>query len=725
MQDRQTELTYHPRDLLSLDGMERVLCVAPHPDDEVFGCGGLLAALVQRGCSVHVVILTCGQQGTADRLDGDTAALGATRREESLRAAAELGTPPPVFLGLQDRGVRHDAALVEALAQCISSHNPQLLLLPSLSEPHPDHQATALAGLAAAQEAPSALHTVLFYECGAPLHANVHFPFDDVAERKWSAVRCFTSQLALEDYEPHIRALARLRAFGLRPPCTQAESFFRVNLQAVRQQGALAALPQWPWVRERLGLANDPAQRPLVSVLIRSMNRDCLPEALASVALQTYTHLEVVVVNASGGAHRSLDFLPASLPWRIVQEESEGGTGAPGGEVPAVPCGRARAANLALAAAQGRYALFLDDDDLLQPQHLERLVQVLHAHPQAAGAYAGVRVETLDGDHLRDYDLPWSRARLQGVNFLPIHAVLFRLDPVRQRELRFDEQLPVLEDWDFWLQLTEEADLVHCPGVSALYRQGLGQSAVGDAQHPHHWRVWHRRLLLQRVQALGFEALADTLVWHAVELDRVQSDHARQAAEHHAAVVQLQQVQAALVEVREHAAQSEAARLAVQHQLEAFGRETQAALAAKESALQLIAAQAAQQAAQRELQAQTFAAQAGAELDALQARLQALASEHLLQLQSREAELQQFAQQSRQALDAKEAELQRQAAEAASTLTARQAAFQQEAERLAQRVADLQSQVAQGQAELRSVYASRSWRWTAWLRRGARPVALP
>jgi uncharacterized protein YlxW (UPF0749 family) len=94
-------------------------------------------------------------------------------------------------------------------------------------------------------------------------------------------------------------------------------------------------------------------------------------------------------------------------------------------------------------------------------------------------------------------------------------------------------------------------------------------------------------------------------------------------------------------------------------------------------------------------------------------------------LQSREAELQQFAQQSRQALDAKEAELQRQAAEAASTLTARQAAFQQEAERLAQRVADLQSQVAQGQAELRSVYASRSWRWTAWLRRGARPVALP
>jgi LmbE family N-acetylglucosaminyl deacetylase len=718
MQDRQTELTYHPRDLLSLDGVERVLCVAPHPDDEVFGCGGLLAALAQRGCSVHVVILTCGQQGAADRAGGDATVLGATRREESLRAAAELGIPPPVFLGLQDRSVRHDAALVESLSQCISSHSPQLLLLPSLSEPHPDHQATALAGLAAAQEATSALHTVLFYECGAPLHANVHFPFDDVAERKWSAVRCFTSQLALEDYEPHTRALARLRAFGLRPPCTLAESFFRVNLQAVRQQGALAALPQWPWVRERLGLANDPAQRPLVSVLIRSMNRDCLPDALASVALQTYTHLEVVVVNASGGAHRPLDFLPASLPWRIVQAGPESGAGVVGSAEPAVPCGRARAANLALSAARGRYALFLDDDDLLQPQHLERLVALLHAHPQAAGAYAGVRVETLDGGHLRDYDLPWSRARLQGVNFLPIHAVLFRMDTVRQRELRFDEQLPVLEDWDFWLQLTEEADLVHCPGVSAVYRQGLGQSAVGDAQHPHHWRIWHRRLLLQRVQALGHDILADTLAWHAVELDRSQSDHARQAAKHQAAVVQLQQVQGALVEARELATQSEAARLAVQHQLEAFGRETQAALAAKESALQLVAAQAAQQAAERELSAQQFAAQAQSALDAKEAELQRIGQQTRLALDAKEAELQRIGQEARLALDAKEAELQRQAAESASTLAARQAAFQQEAERMAQQVADLQVQVAQGQAELRSVYTSRSWRWTAWLRRG-------
>jgi LmbE family N-acetylglucosaminyl deacetylase/GT2 family glycosyltransferase len=769
MQDRQTELIFHPRDLLSLDGVDRVLCVAPHPDDEVFGCGGLLAAWVDRGCAVHTLILTCGQQDQSAQAAGEGADLAAQRRQESVRAAAELGTPAPSFLDLPDRTLRYDTALVAALSQAIAQHAPQLLLLPSLSEPHPDHQAAALAGLAAARDAAPGLHTVLFYESGAPLHANLHFPIDAVAERKWRAVQCFTSQLGVEDYEAHARAMATLRAFGLRPPCQQAESFFRVDLAAVREKGALAALPQWPWVRERLALANDPAQLPLVSVLVRSMDRACLPEALASVALQTHANLELVVVNASGGPHRPLDFLPPTLPWRVVSPPktppqtppqtphpfalslSKGRPEPVEGPAPTTqttngPCGRAQAANLALAAAQGEYALFLDDDDLLEPQHLERLIAALQSHPQAVGAYAGVRVETQDGAHLRDYDLPWSRQRLQGVNFLPIHAVLFRMDSVRQRGLCFDEQLPVLEDWDFWLQLTEAADLVHCPGVSAVYRQGLGQSALGDAQHPHHWRLWHRRLLQQRVQALTPDALTDMLAWHAVELDRTQAEAARQGAEHHSAVARLQQaradtarraqaLEAALLEAQAFTRQSETARQALQQQLEAFGRESQAALAVKESALQLqrfaaesqaalaasqsalqaLAAESARVLAERELQAQRFAAQAQGELDDLQARLHALVAEQALMLQAKEADLQRVAVEAQRALQARDAEH-------ASLRELQAHEHQAAAQRLSQDIEQLQAELSRRDAELRAVYASRSWRWTAALRRGSGPV---
>ncbi len=39
------------------EGLERVLVVAPHADDEAMGCAGLLAKLSERGCEVHVLYM--------------------------------------------------------------------------------------------------------------------------------------------------------------------------------------------------------------------------------------------------------------------------------------------------------------------------------------------------------------------------------------------------------------------------------------------------------------------------------------------------------------------------------------------------------------------------------------------------------------------------------------------------------------------------------------------
>ena len=47
---------------------------------------------------------------------------------------------------------------------------------------------------------------------------------------------------------------------------------------------------------------------------------------------------------------------------------------------------------------------------------------------------------------------------------------LYAADLVRRDGCRFDETLPVLEDWDFWLQVTQHTDVRHAPGISALYR---------------------------------------------------------------------------------------------------------------------------------------------------------------------------------------------------------------------------------------------------------------
>src|SRR5438034_1376400 len=78
---------------------ERLLVLAPHPDDEVIGCGGVVARHIRDGRQVAIVIAT----------DGAAAGNGAEREAESRRGLAILAgdrTPPlPRFLRFADRNL--------------------------------------------------------------------------------------------------------------------------------------------------------------------------------------------------------------------------------------------------------------------------------------------------------------------------------------------------------------------------------------------------------------------------------------------------------------------------------------------------------------------------------------------------------------------------------------------------------------------------------------------
>jgi DNA repair ATPase RecN len=65
--------------------------------------------------------------------------------------------------------------------------------------------------------------------------------------------------------------------------------------------------------------------------------------------------------------------------------------------------------------------------------------------------------------------------------------------------------------------------MVHCPGISATYRQGHGDSGLGNTAHANHWQAWHAKLTTQFVDQTTPAELAQTLTWHAIELDRVQT----------------------------------------------------------------------------------------------------------------------------------------------------------------------------------------------------------
>ncbi|GKS69081.1 hypothetical protein W03_10850 [Nitrosomonas sp. PY1] len=205
---------------------------------------------------------------------------------------------------------------------------------------------------------------------------------------------------------------------------------------------------------------------PLVSVIIRSMDRSTLVDALNSVASQTYPNIEIIIINAKGANHREMGEWYGCFPIRMIGSDEQ--------------LNRSRAANVGLNQAAGKYLIFLDDDDWFYSEHIAGLVNTLQSQNNARCAYAGVRVEHYRGGVLETTDLlnqPFHWQRLWGRNYLPIHATLFERS-LLDDGCRFDETLEVYEDWDFWVQMTQYTDFIHVDQITACYRN-YGHSGFG------------------------------------------------------------------------------------------------------------------------------------------------------------------------------------------------------------------------------------------------------
>lgn len=396
-----------PYSAVSRFGEARVLVFAPHADDEVFGCGGALALHVREQAVVQVVVLTDGAAGTGGH--GDASGLVAMREAESVTAAGVLGYEEPEFWHLPDRGLRYDEALVTRVKEALVRFRPERVYAPSPFEVHPDHRACALAVLEAARRHGGDL-CVALYEVGRPLpDPNLLVDISSVLALKQTAMNCFVSQLAVQAYDEQMGALNRYRTYTLGRPVLAAEAYRMLSARTLCVAEALRA-PQ----AVLCPLPCPASGEPLVSVLVRSMNRPSLQQTLDAVAAQTYPCIEIVVVNAFGSGHRPLPARWGHCSLRLVNVEG-----------PALH--RGAAANRALEEASGALLMFLDDDDSIFPDHLAKLVAKLQERGECVAAHADVRAVDAQDDalvYLFDVDAPV--ARLRFANYLPIHAVLFR-----------------------------------------------------------------------------------------------------------------------------------------------------------------------------------------------------------------------------------------------------------------------------------------------------------
>lgn len=215
-----------------------ILVVAPHPDDEVLGCGGFIKKMSSLGKEVWVLVMSRGKKG----LYSDERIVNV--RNEALMAHKLLGVTETRFFDFPapELDTISVSELSSAISGIIEEVRPDTLLLPHRGDIHHDHRAVFNAGIVAGRPLiGTPLKRIFSYETlsetewAAPFADDLFCPnyfvnVSDFFALKLEAIKCFKSQL--KEFPSArslktIEALANLR--GSTVGFTHAEAFMTIR----------------------------------------------------------------------------------------------------------------------------------------------------------------------------------------------------------------------------------------------------------------------------------------------------------------------------------------------------------------------------------------------------------------------------------------------------------------------------------------------------------------
>jgi glycosyltransferase involved in cell wall biosynthesis len=202
--------------------------------------------------------------------------------------------------------------------------------------------------------------------------------------------------------------------------------------------------------------------QPLVSVIVATFRRpQRLWKALESVGNQTYSDVELIVVNDGGvPVGEMIDRYIASFrrPVKYIPLPQNRGLAA--------------ARNIGIMAAAGDILALLDDDDRFFPTHLERLVPALGEDPRRVLTYDDVLILIENGTeedaepHIIAtcrFGRPYEQVVFDQNDYIvPSSMVLSR--KAFEAAGRFDETIPICEDWEFLLRLRKLGNFHYVAG---------------------------------------------------------------------------------------------------------------------------------------------------------------------------------------------------------------------------------------------------------------------
>jgi SAM-dependent methyltransferase len=277
--------------------------------------------------------------------------------------------------------------------------------------------------------------------------------------------------------------------------------------QAVTVNQFIRAYAAIPAPTERPASSEKAPPHPFLSVLMRTQARrpECLREALTCLAAQTTDDFEVKLMVHGHDAlvekvREIVDDFHATFSSRVDVIQVLGGQ-------------RARPLNAGLEASVGDYIAFLDDDDLVTGDWVEafkrgsedgqgQVVRSVSVNQQVEmlerGGLAPYRLLTnFERGFTPAFDLALHFYR----NQTPICSFAVPKTVVDALNLRFDESLPVTEDWEFMLRSTQVAGVHDTMKVTSIYRRWIGGEGSGGMVDEDVWKGVRRAILHRFDQA--------------------------------------------------------------------------------------------------------------------------------------------------------------------------------------------------------------------------------
>ena len=194
---------------------ERVLIFSPHPDDDVFGMGGLIGHLVSKKARVRTIFVTDGARGNKSL--GRSGELIGEREEEAVLSARVLGAIEVKFWRMQDCELKNDEELFENTMGEIKSYKPDLILVPSKKDWHPDHRTVFEAVYKSVKKIKVKKERPKLWQYGVwgIEDINLVMPIDEYVNLKREAISCHRSQLRIKRYDEAILGLNEYFGKGL------------------------------------------------------------------------------------------------------------------------------------------------------------------------------------------------------------------------------------------------------------------------------------------------------------------------------------------------------------------------------------------------------------------------------------------------------------------------------------------------------------------------------